>query len=117
MLELPIEQRLRIRLESVGFLVLKLKTPGRVACMDRMILRPVYWPGQPMFLELKRPGKGLRSNQEVLAGDWRRRGCEVLPPCNSIEKVDELCDRLLYESRYDRALWIPGAVGGTISYK
>ena len=118
MLEAPIEQHLRKRLEGRGFLVLKLKTPGRAGTMDRMILRPVYWPGPPMFVELKRPNAKPRKLQEMVAEAWRRRGCEVLEYCDTIAKVDALCDRLEKES-YDAYQFAPPAsiYGGTISYK
>lgn len=117
MLEHPIEQRLRTRLEERNFLVLKLKTPGRRGVMDRMILRPVYWPGPPMFVELKRPGATPRKIQEVMAADWRRRGVEVLEYCDTIAKVDALCDNLLKQSYDAWQFYIPEAGVGTVSYK
>lgn len=113
-LEGRIETRLRERLIEYGFKVLKLYTPGHTGVMDRMILRPRYSPGPPMFLELKRPGKSLRRLQKAMEKDWTERGCIVLPMCDSLEKVDKLCDKLIQDILPDYAfaresdfLWSP----------
>lgn len=86
-LENDIETLFRENLEDWGFLVLKLKTPGRTGCMDRMILRPKYSPGAPLFVELKRSGKDLRPLQAAIADDWKARGVEVLMPAIGREGV------------------------------
>lgn len=99
MYETVIERQLKSKLESRGFKVLKLYTPGETGAMDRIILRPKYWPGEPMFVELKRPGKHPRPLQEAKAADWRARGVKVLAPINSLEKVNELVD-MLFEQSY-----------------
>ena len=85
-LETDIEQYIRKSLEAKGFKVIKLVTPGTTGVMDRMILRPRYWPGPPMFLEIKRGGKELRAKQTAIAKDWERRGLVVLP---SVHGMDE----------------------------
>jgi hypothetical protein len=93
-LEADIERKLH-RLADYGFKVLKLYTPGTIGVMDRMILRPRYSPGPPMFVELKRPGKKLRPLQRATAKDWKHRGCIVLKPCSTPGEVDQLCTDLI----------------------
>jgi hypothetical protein len=90
-----VERTLVDRLKEYGFKVLKLYTPGSMGTMDRMILRPVYSPGPPMFVELKRPKARLRRLQTEVAKDWRKRGAEVLEPCTTIGEVDQLCTNLI----------------------
>jgi hypothetical protein len=92
--ENDLERTLRIRLEEYGFEVLKLRTPGYSGTMDRLILRPRYSPGAPMFLELKKDAK-LRALQEHVANDWATRGCIVLPFCKSLGEIDQLCSKLI----------------------
>jgi len=103
-LETDIEQGLRERLEEFGFKVLKLYTPGHTGAMDRMILRPRYSPGPPMFVELKRRGKKLRPLQAAIGEDWKKRGCEVLEPILGIadmtERVSELIDMVILDYRH-----------------
>lgn len=93
MLEKTVELRLK-RLEGMGFKVLKLRTPGVSGVPDRMILRPKYAPGPPMFVELKAPRKHERALQAAVRGDWRLRGVDVLDMCDTVEKVDALIDDL-----------------------
>jgi hypothetical protein len=95
--ESDIERTLKDRLNEHGFEVLKLRTPGTAGVMDRMILRPTYAPGPPMFVELKKPGKQLRPLQRAIAQEWRQRGCYVLQPCTSIQDVEQLCEILISE--------------------
>lgn len=90
MIEAPVEDRLKERLESIGFKVLKLTTPGNSGVMDRMILRPKWAPGPPYFVECKRPGKSERLLQEKVRDEWRERGCSVLDVCDSYERVDAI---------------------------
>ncbi len=90
MIEAPIEDRLKERLESIGFKVLKLVTPGNSGVMDRMILRPKWAPGPPYLVECKRPGKSERLLQEKVRDEWRERGCLVLDVCDSYERVDAI---------------------------
>lgn len=104
-LETDIEKRLKQRLEDYGFRVLKLTTPGNVGVMDRIILRPKYSPGPPMFVELKRDKKRLRPLQQLVAQDWTDRGCHVLPPCIGMEAVEKLADRLIQEVAADYAFF------------
>jgi hypothetical protein len=104
-LETDVEKRLKHRLEDYGFLVLKLTTPGRIGVMDRMILRPKYSPGPPMFVELKQNKKKPRAIQAVIAGDWAARGCIVLPFCAGMEAVEKLCDTLIREVAADYAFF------------
>jgi hypothetical protein len=94
-LESEVERHLKQRLDAYGFKVLKLTTPGTQGVPDRMILRPRYSPGPPMFVELKRPGKKLRELQKRVGEDWLCRGCMVLVPCTSIGEVDQLCTMLI----------------------
>lgn len=93
--ESEVERILRVRLSDYGFLVLKLYTPGHTGAMDRMILRPRYSPGPPMFVELKRAGKTLRPLQVAVARDWERRGCTVLKPCSGLNDVEQLVHALI----------------------
>jgi hypothetical protein len=93
--ESVVERRLVDKLEDVGFMVLKLITPGYMGTMDRLILWPKYAPGLPMFLELKRPRAKLRPLQAARAADWQKRGAIVLRPCHTIEEVDQLCHDLI----------------------
>lgn len=97
MREAPVEERLRKGLESYGFLVLKLVTPGHNGSMDRMILRPFWSPGPPMYIELKRPKKTERRLQEIVRDQWRNRGCRVLDMVNTYELVDALIHSLVWE--------------------
>jgi hypothetical protein len=89
-LEYRIEHSLKERLEGIGFKVLKLVTPGTAGTMDRLILRPIWSPGAPIFVECKRPGKTERRLQELVRDDWRKRGCYVLDVCDSFDRVDEI---------------------------
>lgn len=99
-LETDIEQYIRKTLEAKGFKVIKLVTPGTANVMDRMILRPRYWPGPPMFLEIKRGGKELRAAQAAIAKDWTRRGCHVMPAVRGMEDAKMFCSALIAKS-YD----------------
>lgn len=94
-LESEVEQTLKRKLTDYGFLVLKLYTPGHIGVMDRMILRPRYSPGPPMFVEVKRPGKRVRKLQRAVGEDWKRRGAEVLSPVSSLHEVEQLCHDLI----------------------
>jgi hypothetical protein len=96
MKEAIVEARLK-RLEGHGFAVYKLRTPGKNGVMDRMILWPTYAPRPPSFVELKRPGEEPRPLQVAVADNWRARGCDVRTYCDTIEKVDTLCDSLICE--------------------
>ena len=93
--ESEIERELYDQLTAYGFKVLKLYTPGNTGTMDRMILRPRYSPGPPMFIELKRPGKKLKPLQAAIAVDWTVRGCIVLKPCSNMSEVSERCMQLI----------------------
>lgn len=103
MLESIVEQRLK-RLENYGFLVLKLRTPGYNGTMDRMIVRPLYSPGPPWFVELKQPGKSERALQEGRRNDWRRRGILVLDMCDTVQKVDALVAELVAKVNWVEAV-------------
>jgi len=113
-IEREIEERLRIRLSAYGFKVLKLQTPGHTGVMDRMILRPRYAPGPPIFVELKRPKKTLRPLQKAMEIDWKARGCTVLPHCSTMEDMEKLCDRLIAEVKADFAFAPKEAVYDTV---
>lgn len=103
-LESVVETTLKTRLNDYGFLVYKLYTPGHTGVMDRMILRPRYSPGPPMFVEVKRPGKKLRPLQRAVGEDWARRGCRVLKPCTTLGEVEQLCHDLIQEVMPDYML-------------
>ena len=103
LLESEIERHLVRRLTEFGFKVLKLYTPGTTGVMDRLILRPRYSPGPPMFLELKRPGKKLRLKQWAIGEDWKQRGCLVLKPCSGLDDVDQCCTDLINQVMPDYA--------------
>ena len=97
MLEKVVEKALK-RLETYGFKVLKLRTPGVNGVMDRMILAPLWSPTAPVFVEIKRPGKAERALQAAMRDDWRARGCTVADACDTIEDVEALCARLLIDA-------------------
>ena len=94
-LESEVERVLKTRLNDYGFHVFKLYTPGNMGVMDRMILRPRYSPGPPMFVELKRGKKKLRPLQIAIAEDWARRGVVVLKPILGMGDCDQLCHDLI----------------------
>lgn len=94
-LESDIERLLREALEAWGFKVLKLKTPGHMGVMDRMILRPSYSPGPPAFVELKRQTGRLAKLQSAMATEWQNRGVTVYDPCWNHEQVRALAGRLI----------------------
>lgn len=100
LLETDIEKYVRTTLEAKGFKVLKLVTPGTANVMDRMILRPRYWPGPPMFVEIKRGGKELRAAQAKIGEDWQMRGCHVLKPIHGMGEAQIRVGELLAAS-YD----------------
>ena len=95
LLESEIERNLVRRLNEYGFKVFKLHTPGHTGVMDRMILRPRYSPGPPMFVEIKRGGKNLRAKQAAIGEDWKMRGCVVLNPVKTPGECDQLCTYLI----------------------
>jgi hypothetical protein len=97
MLESKVESTLK-RLEKYGFSVLKLRTPGFSGVMDRMILAPHWSPCPAVFVELKAPGKSERALQEAVREDWVKRGCDVRPMCDTVEKANALVDVLLIEA-------------------
>lgn len=107
MLEAQVEARLG-RLKRYGFAVYKLRTPGNSGVMDRMILWPTYFPGPPIFVELKRPGKEPRPLQEAIANDWRKRGVDVREYCDTILKVTALVDKLVGKVEKEREKCISG---------
>lgn len=96
MKEAPVEKRLVSGLARWGFKVLKLTTPGTNGTPDRLILRPLWSPGPPWVIELKRPGKHERRLQEIVRDDWRARGVQVLDMVNNYEDVDALVLRLVW---------------------
>lgn len=81
--------------------------------MDRMILRPRYWPGPPMFLELKRGGKNLRAKQVAIGKDWKLRGCDVLPPVHGMEEAKIIVGKLIAASYDAYQFALPGMVYDT----
>jgi hypothetical protein len=93
-LESKVENRLVRGLTGYGFKVLKLVTPGTAGSPDRMILRPLWSPGAPWVIEIKRPGKHERRLQELVRDDWRKRGVLVLDMVNTYEEVDALINTL-----------------------
>lgn len=98
MLERDIEARFKW-LEGFGFKVLKFYTSHN-GTMDRLILWPLWSPAPPVMVELKQNEKRLRLLQSVLAIDWSDRGCDIRPMCDSIEKVQALCSKLLQEAYF-----------------
>lgn len=97
MKEAPVEKRLVDGLTKYGFLVLKLTTPGHNGTPDRLILRPVWSPGPPWVIELKRPKKTEERLQEIVRDQWRARGVLVLDMVNTYELVDALVARLVWQ--------------------
>lgn len=95
MREAPVEQRLKIGLESFGFKVLKLITPGTSGTPDRLILRPKWSPGAPWVVEVKRPGKHEARLQEAIRDEWLSRGMLCLDMVDTYEKVDDLIVNLV----------------------
>lgn len=110
LLENDIEKYVKETLEARGFKVLKLTTPGTTGVMDRMILRPRYWPGPPMFLELKREKKTLRAKQIFIEKDWKLRGCNVLPPVHGIDEAKQIVGQLIALSYDAYMLALPDQV-------
>lgn len=110
MKECKVERRLKTRLEGYGFAVRKLVTPASAGAMDRLILMPKWSPAPPEVVELKAPDKKPRPLQEAVANDWKDRGVTVRDYCDTLEKVDELCDILLYQAvqRYSQINSIAG---------
>lgn len=102
MIEAQVEKRLKRELEFHGFKVLKLTTSGNSGVMDRMILRPKWSPGPPMFVEVKKPGEKPRRLQEEVAIDWHVRGALVLPYVSTYEEVDALVDKLVKQAQFER---------------
>lgn len=95
MREAPVEKRLTDGLQSYGFKVLKLTTPGTRGTPDRLILRPTWSPGPPWVIELKAPKKHEARLQELVRDDWRQRGIRVLNMVDTYEKVDMLIASLV----------------------
>ena len=109
--ESAIEKYLKELLEPRGFKVLKLVTPGTVGTPDRLILRPRYWPGPVMVVEVKKPGAPPpRRNQQVVAEDWQARGVHVLPYIASREDAKKVAEWLIDMS--EDAYTIACASGG-----
>lgn len=102
MKEAPVEQRLRKGLEAKGFKVLKFVTPGTQFTPDRLILRPVWSPGPPWMIEIKRPGKQETRGQELTRQEWRDRGALVLDMVDTYEKVDALVQTLVRQCEIER---------------
>lgn len=102
MREAPVENRLKEKLEARGFKVLKLTTPGTNGTPDRLILRPVWSPGPPWVIEVKRPGKNERLLQEKVRDEWRARGVRVLDRVNTYDRVDGLVTQLIYVCERER---------------
>lgn len=96
-LEAKVEGRLTEGLTGYGFKVLKLTTPGTAGTPDRLILRPLWSPGPPWVIEVKRPKKNERRLQELVRDEWRKRGVRVLDMVNTYELVDALISRLVWE--------------------
>lgn len=99
MKEAPVEQRLVDKLTANGFKVLKLTTPGTQFTPDRLILRPMWSPGPPWVIEVKRPKKHEQRGQELVRHDWRRRGVQVLDMVDTYEKVDDLVYAMVQECK------------------
>lgn len=110
MLEGKIERSFKAWVEGRGFKLLKLYTPGDAGSMDRLLLRPRYWPGPPMVVEFKQPGKALRPLQRAKADDWRKRGVIVLPVIDSLDRAAEIRDYLFRESHDAYALAVESQI-------
>lgn len=98
MLERSVEDHFCRRLKRDGFDVLKLRTPGNRHVMDRMILMPMWAPGPPEFVEVKRPGEKPRRAQLETAIAWGKRGVTVRPFISTIEEADALADKIIAEA-------------------
>lgn len=109
MLESAVESKLKW-LEGFGFEVLKFKTPGYNGTKDRLILWPTWSPAPPVMVEIKRPGKSERPLQAAVRDNWRKRGCDVRDMCDTIEKVQMLCDILLIEAYFRSTVKLPDRI-------
>lgn len=82
--ESKIEKRLKKRIEMLGGKALKFISPGMSGVPDRIILMP---GGKVYFVELKAPGKKLRTLQEYRAKELKILGFDVRT-IDTMEKVD-----------------------------
>ena len=98
MKESSVELRLKTRLESFGFKVLKLTCPGTNGAPDRMLIGPKGTRCGPWFVECKAPSKNERRLQELVRDEWRIRGLRVLDICDSYDRVEEIVTTLREEA-------------------
>lgn len=95
MRESAVEKRFKAKLESHGFKVIKFTSVGTAGVPDRIIMRPTWSPGPPIFCELKRPDEEPTRAQMLTMQDMVNRGCIVLDFCNSYERVDTIKEYLV----------------------
>ncbi|MBR2215986.1 MAG: VRR-NUC domain-containing protein [Selenomonadaceae bacterium] len=74
MLEKTLEAKFRKAVEAAGGLALKFVSPGRAGVPDRIVLAP---GGRVFFVELKRPGEGLRPLQQQTVKTFQKLGHNV----------------------------------------
>lgn len=88
MREEEIEQKLIDKVRQRGGIAPKLVSPGTVGMPDRIVLLP---EGKMAFVELKAPGKKVRTIQEKRIKDLRNLGFRVyIVDC--IEGIKEVLD-------------------------
>ena len=88
MREKEVEKYLIRQVRKNGGLCLKFISPGWSGAPDRICL----WPcGRLKFVEVKRPGEGLRPLQERRAEELREMGFDV-EVVDSLEKAREVAD-------------------------
>lgn len=83
MLEEKVETAFCRAVYELGGISHKFTSPGEVALEDRIAILP---GGRVWFVELKRPGKGARKNQQVMHERHAALGANVAV-LNTIEKV------------------------------
>jgi hypothetical protein len=93
--ESKVEDYLKSELERYGFSVIKFVPQGCAGVPDRWIFRPKWSPGEPMCVEIKAGGRGLRRLQTEVGVDLLERGVKVLPYIDSKTKVDMLVTKLV----------------------
>lgn len=85
--EREIERYLVKRVKEKGGEIRKVQWIGRRGAPDRLVMLP--WPAHHIFVELKRPGEGLRYDQFKEHCKMLAFGIDVRT-IDSIEKVEEL---------------------------
>ena len=97
MLESSVERELRLRVEALGGLCIKVTAIGRRGFFDRVVVLP---GGKVWFVELKRPKGGrLSPHQRWHLDEFSARGAMV-----ALVRSSDDIDRLLNTFNIDRLL-------------